>query len=62
MDIKMEKNTSPDAFRKQFEESEIGEKDGIKEKLSRMARNNKLAVFSAGVILLFILAAIFAPV
>ena len=42
-------------------ESQIGEKDGIREQLLRMCRQNKLAVFSAIVILLIILMAIFAP-
>ena len=40
---------------------QIGEKDGGREKLLRMCRQNKLAVISAVVILLIILAAIFAP-
>jgi len=42
--------------------SQIGEKDGIKEKLLKMCRENKLAVFSAVVIVIILLAAIFAPV
>jgi len=42
--------------------SQIGEKDGIKEKLLKMCRENKLAVFSAIVIIIILLAAIFAPV
>ena len=42
--------------------SQIGEKDGIKEKLWRMCRQNKLAAVSAIVILLIILLAVFAPV
>ena len=41
--------------------SQIGEKDGIKEKLWRMCRQNKLAAISAIVIILIILMAIFAP-
>lgn len=49
-------------LRKQLEESEIGEKDGIKEKLARMARQNKISVISAVIILLIVLAAIFAPI
>jgi peptide/nickel transport system permease protein/oligopeptide transport system permease protein len=43
-------------------ESQIGEKDGIKEKLLRMCRNNKLAAFSAILILIIILLAILAPI
>lgn len=42
--------------------SEIGEKDGIPEKLLRMCRQNKLAAFSACLILLIILMSILAPV
>jgi len=41
--------------------SQIGEKDGIRDKLLRMCRQNKLAVLSAIVILLIILLAVFAP-
>ena len=42
--------------------SQIGEKDGIREKLGRMCRQNKLAAISAIVIILIILLAVFAPV
>ena len=42
--------------------SQVGEKDGILEKLARMCRQNKLAAISALVILLIILASVFAPV
>ena len=42
--------------------SQIGEKDGVKEKLFRMCRQNKLAAVSAIVIILIILMAVFAPV
>lgn len=49
-------------LKKQLEESEIGEREGIKENLLRMARQNKLAVISAVIILLIIIAAIFAPI
>jgi ABC-type dipeptide/oligopeptide/nickel transport system permease subunit len=42
--------------------SQIGEKDGIKEKLLRMCRQNKLAAFSAIIIIIIILMAIFAPI
>lgn len=49
-------------LKKELEESEISEKEGIKENLLRMVRQNKLAVISAAVILLIILAAVFAPV
>ncbi len=42
--------------------SQVGEKDGIKEKLIRMCRQNKLAAFSAILIVLIILLAILAPV
>ena len=45
----------------EFLKSQIGEEDTIFMKLGRMAYENKLAVFSAIVILLFILAAILAP-
>ena len=41
---------------------QLAEKDGLKEKLLRMCRQNKLAAFSALVILLIILAAVLAPV
>ncbi len=43
-------------------ESQLAEEDGTKEKLLRMCRQNKLAAFSALVILLIILMAIFADV
>lgn len=43
-------------------ESQIGEKDGLKEKLLRMCRQNKLAAFSAVLIVIILLMAIFAPV
>ncbi|MCD8087757.1 MAG: ABC transporter permease [Oscillospiraceae bacterium] len=43
-------------------QSQIGEKDGIGEKLLRMCRQNKLAAFSAVLILVIILMAILAPV
>lgn len=55
-------STLTEDMRKQLEDSEIGEKEGIKENLFRMARQNKLAVISAVVILLIIIAAILAPV
>lgn len=42
--------------------SQVGEKDGIKEKLIRMCRQNKLSAFSAILIVLIILLAILAPV
>ena len=42
--------------------SQIGEKDGIREKLLRMASQNKLAAFSAILILVIILMAVLAPV
>ena len=40
---------------------DIGEKDGLKEELLRMCRQNKLAAFSALVIIIIVLMAIFAP-
>ena len=43
-------------------ESQIGEAEGFGDLMRRLVRENKLAVISAVVILLFILAAIFAPV
>lgn len=49
-------------LKKELEESEIFEKEGIRENILRMVRQNKLAVISAVVILLIILAAVFAPV
>ncbi len=42
-------------------ESQIGEKETFRDKLARMVRENKLAAISAVVILLFFLAALFAP-
>ncbi len=42
-------------------EAQIGEKDGPREKLARLVRQNKLAAFSALVIMIIILLAIFAP-
>ncbi len=42
-------------------ESQIGEKETFQDKLARMVRENKLAAISAVVILLFFLAALFAP-
>ena len=41
--------------------SQIGEKDGIREKIGRMCRQNKLAAVSAIIIILIILMAVFAP-
>jgi ABC-type dipeptide/oligopeptide/nickel transport system permease subunit len=41
--------------------SEIGDYDGLKEKIIRMYRNNRLAAFSAALIILMILLAVFAP-
>ena len=41
--------------------SQIGEKDGIAERMLRMCRQNKLALISAIVILIIILLAVFAP-
>lgn len=61
MEEQMKKTASLEELREQYEESEIGEKDGWKEKLRRLARNNKPAVVSAVLILLIILAAVFAP-
>lgn len=55
-------STLTEEMRKQLEESEIGEKEGIKENLLRMVRQNKLAVISAIVIVLIIIAAILAPI
>lgn len=42
--------------------TQIGEQDGVREKLRRMARQNKLAAFSAVLIALVLLLAVFAPV
>lgn len=42
-------------------QSQIGEQDGIREKLLRLCRQNKLAAVSAVVIVLFLLVAVFAP-
>lgn len=41
--------------------TQIGEQDGVREKLHRMARQNKLAAFSAVLIALVLLLAVFAP-
>ena len=43
-------------------ESQIGEAETFRDLMKKMARENKLAVVSAVVILLFVLAAIFAPI
>lgn len=56
------KKTAPASAENNDLLSQVGEKDGIKEKLMRMARQNKLAAFSAVVILVIILMALFAPV
>ena len=53
----MLKNAQPQEL-----ESQIGEEDGLKEQLLRMCRQNKLAAFSAVLILVVILIAILAPV
>lgn len=42
-------------------QSQIGEQDGLREQLLRMCRQNKLAAFSAVLILVILLLAIFAP-
>lgn len=65
MELKEHKSVSSvsiEELRKQYTESEIGEKDGIKEKLLRMAKTNKPAVVSAVIIVIIILGAIFAPI
>lgn len=41
--------------------TQTGEQDGVREKLRRMARQNKLAAFSAVLIALVLLLAVFAP-
>lgn len=41
--------------------TQIGEQDGVRERLRRMARQNKLAAFSAVLIALVLLLAVFAP-
>lgn len=41
--------------------TQIGEQDGVREKLRRMVRQNKLAAFSAVLIALVLLLAVFAP-
>lgn len=51
-----------DATRAEQLKSEIGEEENFFTLMRRMARENKLAVFSAAVILLFFLAAALAPV
>ena len=58
----LKKNITPDEAQYTDLSSDIGEKDGIKEKLIRMCRQNHLAAFSAAVIVIIILLAIFAPV
>lgn len=47
--------------RPEGQEAGLAEKDGLREQLLRMCRQNKLAAFSAAVILLILLAAVFAP-
>lgn len=47
--------------RAQGPESGLAEKEGLREQLLRMCRQNKLAVFSAAVILMIVLVAVFAP-
>ena len=58
----LKENITPDEAQYTDLSSDIGEKDGIKEKLIRMCRQNHLAAFSAAVIVIIILLAIFAPV
>lgn len=58
----LNKKNSPEAVQNPDLSSDIGEKDGIKEKLIRMCRQNHLAAFSAAVIVIIILLAVFAPV
>lgn len=54
--------STPEELQRQAElAAELGENDGILDKLKSMCRENKLAVASAVVILLITLAAIFAP-
>ena len=60
MSFTKQKDPGPD--RSVSLESQIGEADTFIHKLRRMARENKLAVISAVVIVLFILGAVFAPV
>ncbi|MGN0975109.1 MAG: ABC transporter permease, partial [Gemmiger sp.] len=52
----------PQTVSEQDAQSQLGEKEGLLEQLRRMCRQNKLAAFSAVVILVIILLAVFAPV
>ena len=59
---RQEPAATPEELQRQAElNAELGENDGILDKLKSMCRENKLAVASAVVILLITLAAIFAP-
>ena len=50
----MDSKVSPPTLTEELK-SQIGEKDGLKEKLLRMCRQNKLAAFSAGLIVIVLL-------
>lgn len=56
-------NTTEELDKKRQQElaQQLGESDTFKDKMKRMASNNKLAVFSAVVIVIFILLALLAP-
>ena len=56
----MDSKVSPPTLTEELK-SQIGEKDGLKEKLLRMCRQNKLAASSAGLIVIVLLLALFAP-
>ena len=60
----MDKDMKFEDLRLQEEDlaSQIGEKDGLKEQIARMCKQNRLAAFSAVIILIIILMAILAPV
>lgn len=54
-------DAAQDKERQQELAEQLGESDTFKDKMKRMASNNKLAVFSFFVIVVFILLAVFAP-
>lgn len=53
---------SGDGARENELAAQLGQRDGMREKLLRLVRHNKLAVLSAIVIAIFCLAALFAPI
>ena len=62
MDVSVTERAAASVELQQELAAQIGESDTFRDKMKRMASNNKLAVFSAVLIVVFILLALLAPV